>query len=433
MHKTFSSLILLLLVLSLQAQDLDFVKAHIKKLTSPEFHGRGYVKNGDIIASKYLAKQFTFFGLKPFGQTYIQDYTFEVNTFPDKMKVSINRKTLKPAEDFYINAASVGIKGSFTIVPFGLREINKDTSELIEFLKADHSKNFVMLDTAGWGKSEFKKAIREAISGNLMKAMGVIEIADSGMLFSVRTFQNQYTKFTLNRKALPANATTIQLNIDQKLVNHDARNVIGYLPGETDTFIVFTAHYDHLGHMGKKTYFPGANDNASGTSMVLDLIRELSKKKNHRYSYAFMLFSGEEAGLMGSRYYAENPLFPLTKIKQVLNFDMVGTGSGGVNIYNGTVLPKEFALLDTINKSNNFGIKLNQKSTSRGSDHYSFHAKGVPALFLLTGGKEVGYHVPEDKLEKLPFTAYEKLYKLIYQYIEAKENGEIIYNPNTNR
>ncbi|NJO68366.1 MAG: M28 family peptidase [Bacteroidetes bacterium] len=103
----------------------------------------------------------------------------------------------------------------------------------------------------------------------------------------------------------------LQLKPIKKLIKHNARNVIGYLPGETDTFIVFTAHYDHLGYMGRNTMFPGANDNASGTSMVLDLIRELSEKKNHRYSYAFMLFSGEEAGLLGSTHYVQHPYFPL--------------------------------------------------------------------------------------------------------------------------
>jgi Zn-dependent M28 family amino/carboxypeptidase len=168
--------------------------------------------------------------------------------------------------------------------------------------------------------------------------------------------------------------------------------------------------------------------------MVLDFAKALAAKKGkHKYSYAFLLFSGEEAGLLGSRHYVENPLFSLSKIKQVLNFDMVATGSGGVNIFNGAVLKSEFALLDSINKVNNFGLELKAKSTSRSSDHYPFHQKQVPALFILTDGKEVGYHIPQDRFEKLPFTAYQKLFKLIYQYIEAKENGKIIYSTNSDR
>lgn len=433
MHKTGLTLILVFLSALINAQDLNFVKSHISKLSSPEFHGRGYVKRGDLKSSEYLAKQFKTLGLQPFTKDYFQHYQFIVNTFPGKMELRIGEKKLEPTHDFYINAASVGAKGSFPLVRFGLNEVSKDTASIKAFLKADHSRNFIMLDTLGWGKNVFRNAIREAISFNLIKARGILELADTGMIYTVRTSANNYTKFTVRRKSVPENVSSAYINVDQKLRKHTARNVIGYLPGKTDTFIVFTAHYDHLGYMGKNHYFPGANDNASGTAMVLDLIRELSQKTNRKYSYAFMLLSGEEAGLLGSMHYVDHPHFPLSKIKQVLNFDMVATGSGGVNIFNGTVLPKEFALLDTICKTNNFGITLKQRSTSRGSDHYPFHAKGVPALFILTDGKEVGYHVPGDKFEKLPFNAYEKLFKIIYQYIEAKENGEIIYRPDTNR
>ncbi|HEX3009095.1 MAG TPA: M28 family peptidase [Bacteroidales bacterium] len=433
MHKTGLSFLLFLFSVSILAQDLDFVKHHIKTLASPGFHGRGYVKNGDIIASDYLADQFKAFSLTAFNKSYFQEYSFSINTFPGKMEVSIDRKRLSPGKDFYIYAGSSGVKGTFSLTRFNLDNIIKDSTQVRSFFRSDHAKEFVMIDTTGFGKDEFKVSMRNAVYGNLMKARGIIHLVDSNRYFTASTSKADFTRFFITKRSIPADASTITLNVDQKLIQHTARNVIGYLPGETDTFLVFTAHYDHLGRMGKDTYLPGANDNASGTAMVLDLMRALSKKQTHRYSYAFMLFSGEEAGLLGSQHYTANPYFPLSKIKQVLNFDMVGTGSGGVNIFNGTVWKKDFALLDTINKVNNFGIDLKMKSTSRGSDHYPFHQKGVPALFILTDGKETGYHVVDDLPEKLPFTAYEKLFKIIYQYIEAKENGKIIYSPNTNR
>jgi hypothetical protein len=433
MHKLCISLTFIFIIISLQAQDLDFVKKQIGILSSPKFQGRGYVKNGDKIAAQYLGKQFKSFDLQPFGPDYFQTYNFTVNTFPNKMEVKIDGKLLQPARDYYVNPASAKIKGNFPIVHYGLKDVNKDTSQIKSFFRANHNSDIIMVDTAGWGKNEIRKTVYGAFSGNLLKAKGIIDIVDSGTIYSVRTFQNEYTRLTLKRKAIPENAKTIQLNIDQKLIDHTTQNIIGYLPGETDTFMVFTAHYDHLGHMGKNTYFPGANDNASGTAMVLDLIRELSQKKTHRYSYAFMLFSGEEAGLLGSSYYVQHPLFPLNKIKMVLNFDMVGTGAGGVNIFNGTVHPKEYHLLDSINKTNNFGVVFNQKSTSRGSDHYPFHQRGIPALFILTEDKGAPYHVPQDVIERLTFKSYENLYKIIYQYIEAKENGQIVYSSHANR
>ena len=192
------------------------------------------------------------------------------------------------------------------------------------------------------------------------------------------------------------------------------------MPGKIDTFVVFTAHFDHLGHMGKNTFFPGANDNASGTSMVLDFIRNYaSSSEKQKYSYAFILFSGEEAGLLGSYYYVSDPLFPLQKIKILINLDMVGTGSGGVTVFNGNNLPDEFHKLDTINKAIGLNLILKAKGNARNSDHYPFYEKKVPALFFITEGKEVPYHSVNDKYEALPFTGYEKLFRLISEYVKS--------------
>jgi Zn-dependent M28 family amino/carboxypeptidase len=211
----------------------------------------------------------------------------------------------------------------------------------------------------------------------------------------------------------------VNIKIDSKIITHKALNVLGTIPGETDTFIVFTAHYDHLGGMGRKVYFPGANDNASGTAMVLDLARTLSKSVKHKYSYGFMFFSGEEAGLLGSEYYALNPVFPLKKIKIVINLDMVGTGADGISVFNGSSHPLEFAALDSINKTLNLGLNLKQRGPSQGSDHFAFHKRGIKALFLLTDDKNAPYHTITDTYNQLSFGAYERLFKLIQEYIKS--------------
>lgn len=426
-------LIAFLLLSTTYAQDLEYAKKTLQKLTSPEFQGRGYVRKGDQIASGFLVNEFKSIGLQSFEKNYSQYYHFPVNTFPGKMRVVLNGKTLEPARDYLIDPASKKCKGTFPLITFEKKWLS-DTVQLRSFLSGDYKNKFILLDTTGWGKDSFRQAVYEAIFRNIINARGIIEVVDSGMHYSVSTYQNTFTALRIRRKAIPANIAEISIDVTQKFIDHPARNIIGYIAGQTDTFIVLSAHYDHLGRMGKATYFPGANDNASGTTMVLDFARELSQiKDSHKYGYAFMLFSGEEAGLLGSEYYVEHPLFPLTKIKQVLNFDMVGAGSGGVLIFNGTNLKNEFALMDTINKVNHFNIRLKIKSLSHGSDHYSFYKKQVPALFILTDGKEVGYHAPSDSYEKLPLNVYEPLFKMIYQYIEAKQNGEIIYRPNTRR
>ena len=126
-----------------------------------------------------------------------------------------------------------------------------------------------------------------------------------------------------------------------------------------DSFIVLTGHYDHLGHMGKDTYFPGANDNASGISMLLNLAKHYSEfKGENKYSILFIAFGAEEAGLIGSKYFVNHPIFPLTNIKFLINMDLMGTGEEGLMVVNGKVFEKEFNLLNDINKKHNFFPKI---------------------------------------------------------------------------
>src|SRR5690606_25921598 len=122
---------------------------------------------------------------------------------------------------------------------------------------------------------------------------------------------------------LDSNDRKITVEIQPEYRSHNARNVIGYIKGTAfpDSFIVFSAHYDHLGMMGKQALFPGANDNASGVAMMLDIMHHY-KKNPPAYSVCFMAFAGEEAGLLGSYYYTEKPLFPLGQIAMLINLDL---------------------------------------------------------------------------------------------------------------
>jgi len=401
------------------SQDLNFVKSQVKTLSSPQFQGRGYVKNGDRIAADYLVNEFKKFHLSWFGSDYLQHYHFMVNTFPRAMEVSVNGKKLIPGFDFIVDPSSGNCHGTFEIVKI---DSNLFTPAFTaqSLLQRSFKDKFVILDTLGWGRSEYRKNIRDLVLQNMEKAAGVMFVVNNNLTFSVRQFRQDFGSLVVKRTSLPAACSSITLHIKSKLTDHKTTNIIGFIPGQVDTFVVFSAHYDHLGHMGKRTYYPGASDNASGAAMVLDFVRQFTGENTKpKYSYAFMLFSGEEAGLLGSHYYVENPLFPLEKIKIVLNLDMMAAGAEGVTVFNGSTYPREFARLDSINKADNLGIDLKSKGISRGSDHYSFHEKKVKALFINTGDKKLGYHVPSDSFETLPFTVYENLYKLIYRYVNV--------------
>jgi Zn-dependent M28 family amino/carboxypeptidase len=203
------------------------------------------------------------------------------------------------------------------------------------------------------------------------------------------------------------------------LKEHQSQNVIGYFPGsvQPDSFIVFSAHYDHLGQLGKDVYFPGANDNASGCAMLLNLVKYYSMPEHMpSCSIAFMAFCGEEVGLLGSKYYTEHPLFPLNNIKFMLNMDIMGTGEEGITVVNGILFKKEFDKLKEINIANDLIADVKIRGKAANSDHYFFAEKGVRACFIYTMGGTKAYHDIYDRSETLPLNEFEDLFKLITKF-----------------
>ena len=187
-----------------------------------------------------------------------------------------------------------------------------------------------------------------------------------------------------------------------------------------DSFVVFGAHYDHLGMMGSNTFFPGANDNGSGTAMLLDLAAYYAMPENQPdYSIAFIFFSGEEAGLLGSEYYTEHPLFPLKNIKFMLNLDMVGTGSEGIKVVNGSIFKQEFEKLKALNEKGGYLKSVNERGEAANSDHYYFYKKEVKCFFIYTlGGEYKEYHTVGDKAAGLPLTKYTELFRLVCDFVK---------------
>src|SRR5690606_6331238 len=139
--------------------------------------------------------------------------------------------------------------------------------------------------------------------------------------------------------------------------------------------IVFSAHYDHLGNIDT-TYFPGANDNASGVSVLLNLM-QYCKTHPLKYSVAFYFFTAEEIGLLGSEYYVKHPLFPLSRIKFLINLDLMGGGSEGIMVVNGKIFEKEFELLQKINEDLQLHLNIKARGKAQNSDHYWFSENGV--------------------------------------------------------
>lgn len=224
-------------------------------------------------------------------------------------------------------------------------------------------------------------------------------------------FEAQYTA---------TNKSPIIVNLDAKLIpEHQTNNVIGFLPAakKTKKTIVFTAHYDHLGRLGKDTYFPGANDNASGTAMLIALAKHF-KNNPIKYNIAFIAFAGEEVGLLGSKFYIENPIFPIEDISFLLNLDIFGSGEDGITVVNGTIFKNHFDLLTNINEEKKLLTQLKARGYAANSDHYWFTDAGVPSFFIYTMGPNKQYHDPLDTYENLSFAEVNDLTMLLTTFIE---------------
>ena len=375
--KKIAILLLLLLSATCFAQDSLYVRKTVNVLSSPAMWGRGYTKDGMKKAADFLSSEYKKVGLVPMGKDFKQAFSFPVNTFPGKMLVEINGKVLRPGKDFIISNASPSITQSGA-----LQKID--------------STHFI-------------------VNPNLK-----VELKDK-LTWSVATEVSKETTIEVNRKNFTGIPKQIKVEIENQFIeNFQAANVCGFVKGTKypDSILMITAHYDHLGGMGRSTYFPGANDNAAGVATLLSLA-SYYKANPQPYSIGFICFAAEEAGLIGSRYFVETPLIPLSSIKFLINLDLVGTGESGMTVVNASVYPKAFSLLNKINDEQKLISKINPRGKAANSDHYFFTEKGVPAFFIYTQGGPTAYHDVFDQPETLPLTEYKDLFKLIVNFNKA--------------
>lgn len=197
-----------------------------------------------------------------------------------------------------------------------------------------------------------------------------------------------------------------------------SQNICGYIPGDVDSMIVFTAHYEHLG-MNGDTIFYGAHDNASGTAAVVDLSRMCNVQRGH-YTYVFLLFGGEESGLVGSGYFVDNPLINLSKVKLLVNIDLFCGGDEGLMVVNANSreTSKYVDKLQSINELHGFAAKIGRRDNAANSDHYWFTTE-CPAIFIYTlGGPYGGYHSPDDTCDGCGLGNYHNFISLIRAFLE---------------
>lgn len=215
-------------------------------------------------------------------------------------------------------------------------------------------------------------------------------------------------------------------------------NVLGFLDNGAENTVIIGAHYDHLGYGAEgslyrekdKAIHNGADDNASGVAVLLDLAKKL-RHQNKNNNYLFMAFSGEEMGLLGSNYFTKNPSIDLTTTNYMLNMDMVGRlkNDGTLAVYGLGTSP---ILKQTVKANNDKFTIIENESGVGPSDHTSFYNSDIPVLHFFTGQHQ-DYHKPSDDVERLNFEGMATISDYIFDIIsDLDDNGKLPFRKTKN-
>ncbi len=401
-------------------------RAVIDSLSSGAFAGRGYVDNGMRKSANFIAHEFEKIGLDKLGNSYFQEFTMPINILKNA-ELTVNGKDLKYGTDFLVKPSSKSqsfhAKEVYTFFPENFAAALHSEPELIDFIQKDFSaqkgKHIVFpphqfeVDSI----NQYYKHWPNFYMAEENRGRAIFYFTDEKLTASLSQIQDSISEFIIHAKHYSKDLNISNYTIESKFIkDYNATNVIGQIEGgQTDSLIVITAHYDHLGKVGN-VYFPGASDNASGTAFLLSLAKYFSENKP-KHTLVFIAFGAEEAGLVGSRYFVAHPLFDLNKVKLLLNFDIMGAGEDGIQVVNSTVFTKEYELLNRINTEKNYLKQIKKRGEACNSDHCPFYERGIPSFFIYTLGGPGHYHDVWDTSDSLSLAEFEDLQRLFIDFI----------------
>lgn len=370
------------------AQEFDY-KTFVQEFTSETYMGRGYVKSGAVLAAKRVELEFLTLGLEPVDGTFLQEFQHTVNTFPKTPKFYCDSVWVA-GRDFIVHPFSGSGKKSW--------------------------KDIIVLDSSSYAYHlNEKRDLLPYLNSYVFGSKAAI-LPESKLTWSVAS---QQLDIPVIQAIKPRGDCKAKVKVTARLKNITSYNVVSRIKGtgDDDSTFYITAHYDHLGAMGK-VFIPGANDNAAGVAMLIHLASKI-KLNPLKYDVVFIAFAGEEAGLLGSKFYSENPMTDLSKIKMLINLDLVGTGSEGATVVNATEFVDDFKKLTNINNSKNYLTKINARGSAANSDHYWFYKKNVPSFFIYTQGGPKAYHDINDIAKNLPYTSFHALQNLVLDFLNS--------------
>ncbi|HEY4936971.1 MAG TPA: M28 family peptidase [Puia sp.] len=413
------------------------LQTDIGYLANDKLEGRRSGTSGEKLASDYIVGGFIKTGLKPLGDsgTYLQ--RFEIY---DGRDISHTR--------FTINNTELVLNTEFIPLPFSTSG-KVDGSPAIALQESGSPWFYDLKEVVEAGVSnphfDMGKLLREKT--RLFEGKGASAVifynsskTEDGIVFDPaegikpEKIPALYVTRAGRKKYLKDISQSLDVEIDVEMVEKKrwGHNVVGLLDNAATYTVVIGAHYDHLGygedgnslyHGAEKMIHPGADDNASGTAALMELGRLLKKTKGLKSNYLFVAFSGEESGLIGSKYFTEHAPLPLSNISYMLNMDMIGRLNDSTHVLTiggyGTSPQWAGLIGSTLNKKI---FILNADSSGTGpSDHTSFYLKNIPVLFFFTG-IHPDYHKPTDLPDKINYPGELQVIHLIYA-ITQKMDG----------
>jgi len=437
---------------------LRSLEHNLAYLSDDRMEGRLMGSRGEKLAYEFISENFQSLNLRTKGeQGYLQPFTIKRLTFKNcslaikNKSGEFNFETIKPNIAYPLEFSGVGeANASCAWVGFG---IEAATENYNDYVGRKNIKGKIFIAKHGYpdyNNKQSKLAPFASIENKLIAAINngaaalVIVNSDNQILepdFKPIIRQKNINKIpvyflTTNTKTDSITFVNAKASVmvDTATIEIKAHNVLGYIDYKADNTIVIGAHYDHLGYneLGGSTYrkqqneplqiHNGADDNASGTVAIIELAELIQKSPFRNHNYLFIAFSGEEQGLLGSKYFVENATIKLADVNYMINLDMVGRLDTTKNIFSisGTgTSPRWDSVLTKIN-ANNLKVKYDPSGTGA-SDHTSFYNSGIPALHYFTGTHS-DYHKPSDDWELVNLKGTLKIIKHIYSLIGLLDN-----------
>jgi len=473
---------------SIRAKDL---REYLTYLASDELQGRETSYAGERSAAEYIADHFHALGLKPIGDdgSYLQHYDIDLARVSDSSTIVVNTKrgseTFSWIKDFIsYGGRDTSVSGQVMLVGYGdsrgpesdraalagkiimtfagsrkgvqdtvraqvmrrfFSAARRDSGSLATLIVVNDSGpasyEQIAAQFGGSGvirgrmslKGETPRGGRPGqLSFYISPAVARAILAPSGLsLNALREKAARDSLFT----PLPLGDVSVSVNCRMLREQRQAENVVGLLEGSDPVMkndvVIFSAHFDHLGVGPTGAIYHGADDNGSGTAMVMDLARAFVENPvRPKCSLLFLTVSGEEKGLLGSAYYTSHPIIPLARTIADFNTDMIGRmdtahEKGKDSVYTYLIGSDKISTeLDSIiqlanRESNNiecdyhYNDEHDPEQYYRRSDHYNFAKNGVPIVFFFTG-VHADYHRPTDTVDKIMFDRVVKIGQLVY-------------------